>query len=141
MSEWSIFDIREEDGWEDLQIKNRLSEKGIKCLSCDIWDKDLAYILGCIDTPIKISEALNFPINCIYPVPQYGLIILNLYQARPLDPNRPSPTDNSPKGESGSKPYILRLLLPDFLYFFDGEKSHYGPVHLVIREVEKFLKS
>ena len=82
---WDILNLKEEDGWEHMQIQQRLFDKGIECLFADIWfDDNIAFILGCKNGSERVARALNVHEEVIYNDFEHGLMILNLFQEKYL---------------------------------------------------------
>ena len=86
---WDILDMREEDGWEHIQIKDRLHYKGIDCWSADIWSDDIALIVNiqgqCNNH--DVAKALGVYEEVIYNDFEHGLMIINLFQEKCLRRN------------------------------------------------------
>lgn len=83
MSEWDIFDMKDEDGWFHHQLMYRLKDKEIDHLFADIWyGEDMAYIVGCKDNPKRVAMALNIHQDVIYEDPEHCIMILNLFQEK-----------------------------------------------------------
>ena len=83
--DFDILNMDERDGWEHLQIRDRLHRKGIDCYCADIWyDKSVAYLLGCYREPNVIADALGLHEESVYCQTEHGLIILNLFKERYL---------------------------------------------------------
>ena len=81
---FDILDMQEEDGWEHIQIKDRLYYKGIKCWSADIWfDNNMAIIVNPQPSNRKgIADALGIHEEVVYDDCENGLMILNLFQEK-----------------------------------------------------------
>lgn len=81
--DWDILNLKEEDGWEHIQILDRLHYKNIECIMADIWyDNNLAYLIGCKAHPEKIARALNIHSDVIYNDQEHGLFMINLFQEK-----------------------------------------------------------
>ena len=84
-SKFDILNMREEDGWEHIQIRDRLHYKGIDCYQADIWfDDDVAYLMGCYASQSAIAEALGVHEEVVYCQVDHGFVILNLYKEKIL---------------------------------------------------------
>lgn len=80
--DWDILNLKEEDGWEHIQIIDRLHYKHIDCYSADIWYGDkMAYLIGCYASEEELSRVLGLHKESIYRT-EHGLVILNLYQEK-----------------------------------------------------------
>jgi hypothetical protein len=83
--DWDILNLKEEDGWEHIQILDRLRLKGVDCYQADIWfDNNLAVLIGCLADSRTISRVLNINEEVIYRLDECGNIVLNLYQEKCL---------------------------------------------------------
>ena len=83
--EWNILELDDSYGWSHLQILERLEQKGIECLSADIWfNNNMAYLVTHSATSKDIAKALNLHEEVVYENQNNGLIILNLYQEKIL---------------------------------------------------------
>lgn len=80
--DWDIFDL-DENEWGHIQLRERLYEKGIDCLFCDLWtDDNMAYIIGVNADTGKVARALNIHEDSVYNDYEHGFIILNLFQEK-----------------------------------------------------------
>ena len=83
--DWDILNLKEEDGWEHIQILDRLRLKGVDCYQADIWfDNNVAVLIGCMADKSVLSRVLNINEDVIYCDYEQGNIILNLYQEKCL---------------------------------------------------------
>jgi len=83
--DWDILNLKEEDGWEHIQILDRLRLKGVDCYQADIWfDNNIAVLIGCMADKSVLSRVLNINEDVIYCDYEQGNIILNLYQEKCL---------------------------------------------------------
>ena len=83
--DWSIFELKEEDGWEHIQILDRLYYKNIECLFADIWfDTNMAFLIGCKNSEETVARALNIHKEVIYNDFEHGMMIINLFQEKYL---------------------------------------------------------
>lgn len=83
--DWDILNLKEEDGWEHIQILDRLRLNGVDCYQADIWfDDNLAVLIGCMADKSVLSRVLNINEDVIYCDYEQGNIILNLYQEKCL---------------------------------------------------------
>lgn len=83
MSNWDIFQMKDEDGWFHHQIMYRLQDCNIDHLFADIWyGEDMAYIVGCKASPEEVADALNLHADVIYEDPEHCIMILNLFQEK-----------------------------------------------------------
>lgn len=83
--DWDILNLKEEDGWEHIQILDRLRLNGVECYQADIWfDDNLAVLIGCMADKSVLSRVLNINEDVIYCDYEQGNIILNLYQEKCL---------------------------------------------------------
>ena len=81
--EWDILNLNEEEGWEHLQILNRLHSQGIECLFADIWTHDnIAFLVGCNADDNKIARVLGVHEVCIYNDFEHSFVIINLFQEK-----------------------------------------------------------
>ena len=80
--DWDILELDIEYEWTHIQIMNRLKCKNIDCVFADIWDKELAFLIGCNETSYKIANALGVNEDVIYNDSHHSLIIVNLFQER-----------------------------------------------------------
>ena len=81
---WDIFDL-DENEWGHIQLRERLDEKGIACIFCDLWtDDNMAYIIGVNADTGKVAKALNIHEKSVYNDHEHGFIILNLFQEKYL---------------------------------------------------------
>lgn len=80
--DWDILNLKEEDGWEHIQILDRLHYKNIDCLAADIWYNDVALLIGNKGSDSEIAKALNVHQDIIYNDYEHGLVILNLFQEK-----------------------------------------------------------
>lgn len=81
---WDIFSLNEEDGWEHIQVLDRLHYKDIDCLFVDIWyDNNIMLIIGA-KRVYKIADALNIHNEVVYDDSEHGLVIVNLFQEKYL---------------------------------------------------------
>lgn len=82
---WDILKMDPEDGWEHIQILDRLRYKGIECYAADIWyDNNVALLIGCRDSESEIARALGIYEDCLYTDPLRDMIIINLFKERYL---------------------------------------------------------
>jgi len=82
---WDILNLKEEDGWEHIQILDRLRLKGVDCYQADIWfGNNIAVLIGCMADKSVLSRVLNINEDVIYCDYEQGNIILNLYQEKCL---------------------------------------------------------
>ena len=82
-SDFDILDLKEEDGWEHLQIMDRLYAMNIECLFADIWfDNNMAYIVGCDAHPSEVARVLGVHEEVVYNRSEHSLMILNLFQEK-----------------------------------------------------------
>ena len=82
--DWDILDLKDEDGWTHLQIRDRLFSRGVECLKVDIFmDDNIAYIIGHCDND-SLARILNIHREVIYNDFENGLIIINLFQEKYL---------------------------------------------------------
>ena len=82
--DWDILSLKEEDGWEHIQILDRLRLKGIECFSADIWfNNDMALLVGAKASIDKIARVLNVHKEVLYTA-DGDFIIVNLYQEKRL---------------------------------------------------------
>lgn len=83
--DWDILNLKEKDGWEHIQILDRLRLNGVDCYQADIWfDDNLAVLIGCMADKSVLSRVLNINEDVIYCDYEQGNIILNLYQEKCL---------------------------------------------------------
>lgn len=83
--DWDILNLKEEDGWEHIQILDRLRLNGVECYQADIWfDNNIAVLIGCMADSRTISRVLNINEEVIYRLDECGNIVLNLYQEKCL---------------------------------------------------------
>ena len=83
--DWDILSLKEEDGWEHLQIRDRLHSQGIDCYGADIWyGLNMAYLVGCYCDSSRLAEVLGMHEDAIWNSYAHGFVILNLYQERCL---------------------------------------------------------
>lgn len=81
--DWDILNLPEENGWEHIQILDRLHLNGIECFSADIWfDNDMAYLTGCFEHTDKIAKVLGLNRESVYNDVDCGLVLLNLYKEK-----------------------------------------------------------
>ena len=84
MDDWDIFNL-DENEWGHIQLRDRLYEKGVDCLFCDMWtDDNMAYIIGANANTGSVAKALNIHEDSVYNDHERGLIILNLFQEKYL---------------------------------------------------------
>ena len=82
--DWDILSLKEEDGWEHIQILDRLRLKGIKCHSADIWfNNDMALLVGAKADLDRIARVLNVHREVLY-ASDGDFVIVNLYQEKRL---------------------------------------------------------
>ena len=80
---WDIFDLKEEDDWEHIQILKRLHSRNVDCIFVDIWFGDnTAVLIGCFENPKVVAEVLNLHEESVYGNTDNGLIVLNLFQEK-----------------------------------------------------------
>ena len=88
MSDWDILRLPEEEGWEHLQILDRLHSKGIECFFVDMWMNDVVFIIGCHpgggNGARNVADALNVPIDIIYFDYEHSFVFINLYQLKAI---------------------------------------------------------
>ena len=83
--DWDILNLKEEDGWEHIQLLDRLHLMGVDCYRADMWfDDNLAVLIGCLADSRTISRVLNINEEVIYRLDECGNIVLNLYQEKCL---------------------------------------------------------
>ena len=83
--DWDILNLKEEDGWEHIQILDRLYLKKIDCYKADIWyNNDMAYLLGVRSSAEKIAKTLNLHPEVVYHDGENDFMILNLFQEKYL---------------------------------------------------------
>ena len=83
--DWDILNLKEEDGWEHIQIMDRLYLNNVECLFADIWwDNNLAILIGTTSKIGVIADVLNVHKEVIYPLDEKGLIVINLFQEKYL---------------------------------------------------------
>lgn len=84
--DWDILNLEEENGWEHIQIRDRLHSQGIDCYEADIWfDKNMAFLIGVDSQEIeKVAKALGIHRDVIYADGDHRFLILNLYQEKHL---------------------------------------------------------
>ena len=83
--DWDILNLKEEDGWEHIQIMDRLYLNDVECLFADIWwDNNLAILIGTTSKVGVIADVLNVHKEVIYPLDEKGLMIINLFQEKYL---------------------------------------------------------
>lgn len=83
--DWDILNLKEEDGWEHIQIMDRLYLNNIECLFADIWwDNNLAILVGTPSNTDIIADVLNVHQEVVYPLDEKGLVIINLFQEKYL---------------------------------------------------------
>ena len=81
--DWDIFKLKEEDGWEHIQILDRLHYKNIECLFADIWfDNNMAFLIGCKKNENDVARALNIHEEVVYNDFEHGMMIINLFQEK-----------------------------------------------------------
>lgn len=82
-SDFDILDLNEDDGWEYLQILDRLYAMNIECLFADIWyDNNLAFLVGCKGKSSEVANVLGVHEEVVYDDFEHGLMILNLFQEK-----------------------------------------------------------
>ncbi len=83
--DWDILNLKEEDGWEHIQIMDRLYLNNIECLLADIWwDNNLAILIGTPSNTDAIADVLNVHQEVVYSLDERGLVIINLFQEKYL---------------------------------------------------------
>ena len=83
--DWDILNLKEEDGWEHIQIMDRLYLNDVECLFADIWwDNNLAILIGTTSKIGVIADVLNVHQEVVYSLDEKGLIIINLFQEKYL---------------------------------------------------------
>lgn len=83
--DWDILNLKEEDGWEHIQIMDRLYLNNIECLLADIWwDNNLAILIGTSSNTDAIADVLNVHQEVVYSLDEKGLVIINLFQEKYL---------------------------------------------------------
>ena len=83
--DWDILNLKEEDGWEHIQIIDRLYLNNIECLLADIWwDNNLAILIGTPSNTDTIADVLNVHQEVVYSLDEKGLVIINLFQEKYL---------------------------------------------------------
>ena len=83
--DWDILNLKEEDGWEHIQIMDRLYLNNIECLLADIWwDNNLAILIGTPSNTDAIAHVLNVHQEVVYSLDERGLVIINLFQEKYL---------------------------------------------------------
>lgn len=80
--DWDILDLDEELEWNHLQILYRLWAEDVECLFADIFNDDVAFLVGCNADSWKIAEVLGLHQECVYNDFTHQLIILNLFQEK-----------------------------------------------------------
>ena len=82
---WDLLNLDEDDGWEHIQILDRLHYHNIDCLAADIWyDNSLAYLIGCQSNEDELARVLGIHKEVIYQDHLRGWFILNLFQEQYL---------------------------------------------------------
>lgn len=83
--DWDILSLKEKNGWEHVQIMDRLYLNDIECLFADIWwDNNIAILVGTTSRIEKIADILNVHKEVMYPLDEKGLVIINLFQEKYL---------------------------------------------------------
>ena len=83
--DWDILNLPEENGWEHIQILDRLHLNGIDCYSADIWyDNNLATLYSCKGRVDEVARVLNLHRDVIYDDESNDVMILNLFQEKVL---------------------------------------------------------
>lgn len=80
---WDILNLKEEDGWEHIQILDRLRLNGVECIAADIWfDDNMAYLIGCKGKTKKVAQILGIHERCIYIDYDKDFMLINLFQEK-----------------------------------------------------------
>lgn len=83
MVDWDILQLDDdEDNWVHMQILHRLWDKDVECLFADIWDDDLAFLVGCNAPDARIASALGVNPRSIYNDFQHSFVIVNLVEEK-----------------------------------------------------------
>ena len=80
---WDILNL--EDTWPHKQILQRLHEYNIDCYAVDVFNDEIAWVIGCWfnrDDDNRIADALNIPKDVIYMDWEHGVVFINLYKLK-----------------------------------------------------------
>lgn len=81
--EWDILNLKEEDGWEHIQILDRLRLNGVECIAADIWfNENMALLFGCKGDHSEVARLLGVSEKVFYVDYDKDLILINLFQEK-----------------------------------------------------------